>query len=199
MKKKLQILAIVLAALLLLMFVSGILGGLLGYNRGKAVCESYVPDTVRIETTDTCYLPSPPDTVTNVITKVVTVPLSDVEVDNDVDSARVSLPFEQHQAHLEDVADVWVSGYMVKIDSAVVYKHHTTEIIRQPYEVARTPRLTTEIGAAAFYCDGMVNPCLVGEIRYNAQKTTFSAFGAIDHEGRWAAGVGVTYRLNIIK
>lgn len=199
MKKKFQMLAAVLGALLLLMFVSGILGGMIGFQRGKGVCAAYVPDTIRIEHWDTTYLPSPPDTVTNEITKVVTVPLSDVEIEPGVDSAQVTLPFEQHHASLEDVADIWYSGYQARIDSAIVYQHHTTEIIKQPYEVARMPRFTADIGAAAFYCDGKVNPCLVGEIRYNAAKTTFSAFGTIDHEGRWAAGVGVTYRLNLLE
>lgn len=156
-------------------------------------------DTVTIHTTDTCWLPSVPDTVKETITKVVKVPLSDVEIEPGVDSVQVALPFERHHATLEDVADVWYSGYQARIDSAVVYKHHTTEIIRQPYEVARMPRVTLDLGAGAFYGENRVNPYLVGEMRYNAQKTTFSAFGAIDHEGRWGIGVGVTYRINLIK
>ena len=135
MKKDFRYITIVVVLALMVLLTGGVIGGFVGFDKGKARCDELQPDTVRIETTDTCYIPSPPDTVTNVITKVVTVPLSDVEVDSDVDSARITLPFEQHQAHLEDVADVWVSGYQVKIDSAVVYKHHTTEIINKPYSV----------------------------------------------------------------
>lgn len=90
-------------------------------------------DTIVLRHTDTIKLPAPPpDTVTKTEYKTVLVPLNDVEVDTDVDSARVTLPFEQHHAQLEDVADVWYSGYDAKIDSAIVYKHSQT-VIEQHY------------------------------------------------------------------
>ena len=115
------------------------------------------------------------------------------------DTIEVYLAREHRLFSLEDTLDVWYSGVDPRIDSARVYEHHTTEIIRQPYEVAKTPRLTLDFGAAAFYTDKSINPCLVGEMRYNARKTTFSAYGAVNHEGKWGAGVGVTYRMNLIK
>ena len=107
----------------------------LGIRIGATMTEQPEPTVVRdtIRTTDTIQLPAPPpDTVTKTITKVVQVPLSDVEVDTDVDSARITLPFEQHHAQLGDVADVWYSGYDAKIDSATIYKHQQT-VIEQHY------------------------------------------------------------------
>lgn len=115
------------------------------------------------------------------------------------DTIVVYLAREHRLFSVEDTLDVWYSGVDPRIDSARVYEHHTTEIIRQPYEVAKMPRLTLDLGAAAFYTDKSINPCIVGEMRYNAAKTTWSAYGAVNHEGKWGAGVGVTYRMNIIK
>lgn len=189
-----------LVGALLLILVSGLLGGIVGYNNGKAGCRGVEPDTIVLHTTDTITLTEKiHDTVTKTYYKTIQVPFSVVEVDTVVDSVRVTLPFERHFASLDSVADVWYSGYDAKIDSAVVYKHTTTQIIHQPYEVARMPRLTLDVGAAAFYSEKSINPCLVGEMRYNAKHTTFSAFGAVNHEGKWGAGIGVTYRMNIIK
>jgi hypothetical protein len=111
----------------------------------------------------------------------------------------VTLPYEHRYYGVTDTVEVWYSGVDPTLDSVRVYAHHTTEIIRQPYEVAKMPRLTLDFGAAAFYSESRINPCLVGEMRYNAKKTTFSAYGAVNHEGKWGAGVGVTYRMNLIK
>ena len=192
--------AVYVIAALLLMLVSGLLGGIVGYNRGKTGCQGVEPDTIVLHTTDTIILTEKiHDTITKTYWKTIQVPLTVVEVDTVVDSVRVTLPYERHFASLDSVADVWYSGYDAKIDSAVVYKHTTTQIIRQPYEVARMPRLTLDFGAAAFYNNKRVNPCLVGEMRYNAKHTTFSAFGAVNHKGTWGARVGVTYRMNLIK
>lgn len=197
LKKKV---AVYVIAALLLILVSGLLGGIVGYNRGKAGCQGMEPDTIVLHTTDTITLTEEiHDTITKTYYKTIQVPFSVVEVDTVVDSARVTLPYERHFASLDSVADVWYSGYDAKIDSVVVYKHTTTQIIKQPYEVARMPRLTLDVGAAAFYNNKRVNPCLVGEMHYNAKHTTFSAFGAVNHKGEWGAGVGVTYRMNLIK
>ncbi len=126
--------SLLLGGALLLMLVAGILGGIIGYGHGKrSSAPKEVVKTDTIKTTDTIKLPAPPpDTVTKTITKVVQVPLTDVEVDTDVDSARITLPFEQHHAQLGDVADVWYSGYDAKIDSATIYKHQQT-VIEQHY------------------------------------------------------------------
>jgi hypothetical protein len=203
MEKELKHILTFFLSAILLMFVSGVLGGIIGYNRGSSrpMPEPLLPDTVKIFDTDTCWLLPPEDSVTKKEDKVVQVPLDDVEVDSVVDSVRVTLPFEQHFASLDSVADIWYSGYQVRIDSVVVYRHRTTEIINQPYpyEVSRMPKLTADIGASAFYCDGRVNPCLIGEVRLNQPKTTFSVYGTVDHEGKWSVGVGVSYRITIVK
>lgn len=132
---------LIIVSLLLLVIVSGLLGGMIGYNRAKAKCQTQtgtVSDTTWFTLTEEIPVPSPPDTVTKVVTKVVQVPLTDVEVDTDVDSARITLPFEQHHAQLGDVADVWYSGYDAKIDSATIYKHQQT-VIEQHYITQPSP------------------------------------------------------------
>lgn len=200
MEKGIKHVASLLFAALMLMLVSGILGGIIGYDKGVSHCGKLpMADTVVVHRIDSVFIESVPDTVTMEYTKVVKVPIYVATTDTVVDSVLVRLPFEQHRATLEDVADVWYSGYEARIDSAVVYRHHTTEIIKQPYEVYRMPRLTAELGAGAFYFENVVNPYAIGKIGYNAKHTTFSAFGAINHEGKWAAGGQITYRLNLIK
>lgn len=196
MTEKIKILGLALllaAGLMLASFAAG--WSLRGHQQQPPVV-----DTIRIHTTDTVILTKKiHDTITQTYWKTIQVPFYVVEVDTVVDSVRITLPYERHFASLDSVADVWYSGYDAKIDSAVVYKHTITQIIKQPYEVARIPRLTLDLGAAAFYTDKSINPCLVGEMRYNAKHTTFSAFGAVNHKGEWGAGIGVTYRMNIIK
>lgn len=193
-KIKILLLAVLLAmGLMLASFLAG------WKVRGEKI-QPPVADTIRIHTVDTLRIVEEiHDTTVLTYYKTIQVPLTAVEVDTVVDSVRVTLPFERHFAKLEDVADVWYSGYEARIDSAVVYKHHTTEIVNHFREVAKMPRLTFDLGAAAFYCDKQVNPFLVGEMHYNASKTTFSAYGAVNHEGNWGVGIGVTYRINIIE
>lgn len=197
MTEKIKILALAIlleAGLMLASFFAG------WKIRGEKMPLVPVADTVRIHTVDTVKVVEEiHDTTILTYYKTIQVPFSVVEVDTVVDSARVTLPYERHFASLDSVADVWYSGYDAKIDSAVVYKHHTTEIVNHFRDVTKMPRLTFDIGAAAFYSDKSINPCLVGGMRYNAKKTTWSAYGAVNHEGKWGAGVGVTYRLNIIK
>lgn len=191
--------AVYVIAALLLMLVSGLLGGIVGYNRGKAGCHGIEPDTIRIHTTDTVILTEKiHDTITHTFFKTIQVPFYVVEVDTVVDSVRVTLPYERHFASLDSVAGVWYSGYDAKIDSAVVYKHTITQIIKQPYEVPKTPRLTAGVGCGAFYQEKRVNAYLFGEMRYNAPKTTFGTFAAIDHTGQWCAGASVSYRLDLL-
>lgn len=193
-KIKILALAILLAAgLMLASFFAG------WKIRGEKM-QPPVADTVVIHTVDTLTVTERiRDTVTKTYFKTIQVPFHVVEVDTVVDSVRVTLPYERHFASLDSVADVWYSGYDAKIDSAVVYKHHTTEIVNHFRDVTKMPRLTFDIGAAAFYTEKSINPCLVGEMRYNAARTTWSAYGAIDPQARWAAGVSVTYRMNLIK
>lgn len=120
--------SLLLGGALLLMLVAGILGGIIGYGNGKrSSAPKLVVKTDTIRTTDTIKLPAPPpDTVTLTKVKTVKVPLHDTVTH--VDSVWVELQFEQHFARLDDVADIWYSGFQAKIDSAVIYKRQQTVI-----------------------------------------------------------------------
>lgn len=191
-KIKILLLAVLLAmGLMLASFLAG------WKIRGEKM-QPPIADTIRIERVDTVTLVEPMvDTLIRYVNRLYPVAVTDTVWRND--TMFVTLPYEHRYYSVPDTLDVWYSGVDPRIDSARVYEHHTTEIIRQPYEVAKMPRLTLDLGAGAFYTDKSINPCLVGEMRYNAKKTTFSAYGAINHEGKWGAGVGVTYRMNLIK
>ena len=197
MTDKIKILALALllaAGLMLASFFAG--WSLRGHQQ-----EPIQSDTITIMKVDTVTLVEPRDTLTRIVWKPYPVAVHDTTLihHHTTDSIWISLPYEHRYMAKEDTFEVWYSGIDPKIDSAKVYMHHTTEIVKQPYEVARMPRLTLDVGAAAFYTDKSINPCLVGEMRYNAPKTTWSAYGAVNHEGKWGAGVGVTYRMNLIK
>ena len=197
MTEKIKILALALllaAGLLLGGFAAG--WSLRGHQQ-----EPIPSDTITIMKVDTVTLVGQRDTLTRIVWKPYPVAVHDTTLihHHTTDSIWISLPYEHRYMAKEDTFEVWYSGIDPKIDSAKVYMHHTTEIVKQPYEVARMPRLTLDVGAAAFYSDKSINPCLVGEMRYNAPKTTWSAYGAIDPQARLAAGVSVTYRMNLIK
>lgn len=186
------LLAIIGAVLLALVSFVG------GCRTGQATTPAPPPpDTIRIHTTDTLRIASVPDTVTNVVTRYVSVPVYIRDTDTIREPVTVPLPFEHHFARIGEVADVWFSGYQARIDSAVAYEHHTTELIRQPYEVFKTPRLTAGVGVGAFYTEKRVNAYLFGEMRYNAPKSTFSTFAAIDQNGRWCVGGEVCWRFTL--
>ena len=161
--------------------------------------EPPVADTIRIHTVDTLRLPVPPDTVTSIVTRYVSVPVYVRDTDTIRERVMVPLPIEHRFARLEDVAEVWYSGFQPRIDSAVVYRHRLTEIVRQPYEVSRLPPLGIGLGVAAFYSEKRVSPCLFAAMRYNSPRMAVTGFGAVDHQGRWAVGAGVSYRIDIIK
>ena len=195
-KIKILLLAVLLAlGLMLASFFAG------WKIRGENI-QPPASDTIRIARVDTVTLVEPMvDTLIRYVDRLYPVAVHDTTLihHHTTDSIWISLPYEHRYMAKEDTLEVWYSGIDPKIDSAKVYMHHTTEIVKQPYEVAKMPRLTIDLGAAAFYNERQVFPFLVGEMRYNAKQTTFSAYGAIDHQARWAAGVSVTYRMNIIK
>lgn len=133
--------AVVIALMLLL---AGCAVGYLLHPKCQPVtnCNQLPPsDTTWFTITETKTVTSPPDVIVKIKDKIVYVPLTVVEMDTTADSAKVTIPFEQHFAQLDDVADVWYSGFQAQIDSAVVYKRTVTEIIRQPYEVKPPPNL----------------------------------------------------------
>ena len=158
-----------------------------------------VADTITIDHWDTTYLPSPPDTITSEEKIPVPVPYYIKETDTVHDSVLVVLPYEHHHARVDSLLDIWYSGYQAKIDSIVAYKHLTTQIIKQPYEVTKMPNLTLDLGAGAMWHEQAVKPFAVGKLNLNRPHTTFTAFGAVNPDGDWAAGLTVTYRLNLIK
>jgi hypothetical protein len=190
---------IALAIVLALMLVFA--GGVAGWKVRGEKMQLPVTDTIRIERVDTVTLVEPRDTLTRIVWKPYPVAVHDTTLihHHTTDSVWISLPYEHRYMMKEDTLEVWYSGVDPNIDSAKVYMHHTTEIVNHFRDVTKTPRLTLDLGAAAFYNDKRVNPCLVGEMRYNAKHTTFSVFGAVNHEGKWGAGIGVTYRMNLIK
>ena len=198
MTEKIKILALALllaAGLMLASFFAG--WSLRGHQQ-----ESVPSDTITIMKVDTVTLVEPRDTLTRIVWKPYPVAVHDTTLihHHTTDSIWISLPYEHRYMAKEDTLEVWYSGIDPKIDSAKVYMHHTTEIVNHIADVSKMmPRLTLDVGAAAFYSDKSINPCLVGEMRYNAKKTTWSAYGAVNHEGKWGVGVGVTYRMNLIK
>jgi hypothetical protein len=165
--------------------------------RGKKM-QPPVADTIRIERVDTVTLVGEKiDSVIRYVSRPYPVTVNDTIIKGD--TMWVQLPYEHRYWVAKDTLEIWHSGIESRIDSAKIYNRHTTEIIHQPYKVVKMPRLTADVGVAAVYHEKQVYPYLVGEMRYNAPKTTLSAFGGIDHQGRWGAGASVTYRINIIK
>lgn len=191
-----------IAIVAVLTILVALMGGVAGWcMRGEKKQPLPVADTVVITTTDTVTLVGPRDTLVRIAWKPYPVAIHDTTfiTRHTTDSIFVMLPYEHRHLHREDTLDVWYSGVDARIDSATVYYHHTTEIIKQPYEVARMPRVTLDVGCCAFYAENNVNPYLLGEMRYNAQKTSWQVYGAVNHEGRWGVGAGVSYRFNIIR
>lgn len=175
--------------------IAAITGGIIGYNRGKASCPECNGETIVVEHIDTVTLVGPRDTLTRIVWKPY--PVHDTV--NIGDTTYLMLPYEHRHYSSPDTLDVWYSGVDPRIDSTRVYVRNTTitnTVCQTDYKM---PRLTANLGAGALYIDKGFNPYLIGEIRYNATKTTFAAFGAVDHTGRWGAGLNVTYRINIIK
>ena len=191
-----------IAIVAVLAILVALLGGVAGWCvRGEKKHPLPVADTVVITTTDTVTLVGPRDTLVRFAWKPYPVAVHDTTfvTRHTTDSVFISLPYQYRHLSKPDTLDVWYSGVDPRIDSAVVYMRHTTEIIKQPYEVARMPRVTLDVGCGAFYAENNVNPYLLGEMRYNAQKTSWQVYGAVNHEGRCGVGVGVSYRFNIIR
>ena len=173
------------------------MGAMIGYQRGVAKCRTEtVTDTV--VATDTIVVNH---FHTDTIVETRFVPHTFVVRDTveKVDSVVVALPIESHHCHMEDTADIWYSGFAAMLDSVKIYDHTTTITKTERVEVPKTPFLTLGVGAGAMYHERQVNPYLIGEVRCNARKTAFSAFGVIDNGGRWGAGVNVTYRMDVVK
>lgn len=178
-----------------------LLGGMIGYGRGCPQCPEITADTVAaIDSTVMGGTEARPDADSLMFVDSVPYPVP-VYLPGDTvhDTIYIYLPVEHRHFGIPDTLDVWYSGTNPRIDSTRVYVRTNTITVDHFHDLTKMPRLTANLGAGAMYCDKSVNPYLLGEIRYNAPKTTFAAFGAIDHTGRWGAGVNVTYRINLIK
>lgn len=199
-KKDVSLSMVALVTIIIAMLLFAAAGGFVGYRIGVSSCgEPLPPDTVRIVTIDTCWVTTPPDTVTVTMVKYVRVPFYVTTTDTIVDSILVPLTYEQHFARLDDVADVWYSGVDATIDSARTYHRTETVTITNTVVERKAPRLTADLGAGALWHDGAVNPYGLAVVRLHRPHTTFGAFGGIDPTGQWAAGLNVTYRIDLIK
>lgn len=189
-----------IAIVAVLAILVALMGGVAGWcMRGEKKHTLPVADTVVITTTDTVTLVGPRDTLVRIAWKPYPVHDTTWITRYTTDSIFVMLPYEHRHLHRPDTLDVWYSGVDPRIDSATVYFHHTTAIVRQPYDVPKMPRVTLGVGVGGIYREKRVDAYLLGELRYNAPKTTFSAYGAIDQAGRWGAGAGVVRRFDIIR
>ena len=187
-----------IAIVVVLAVMLALAGGVAGWSMRGARIEPPVADTIRIHTTDTLRIASVPDTVTNTVTRYVSVPVYVRDTDTIFEPVMVPIPIEHHFARIGEVADVWFSGYQARIDSAVAYEHHTTEIVNHIADVSKMmPRLTAGVGCGAFYQEKRVNAYLFGEMRYNTKKSTFAARAAIDQTGRWCVGGEVGWRFTL--
>lgn len=205
MNRDFRHITIVVVLALILMLAGCIIGGMAGYNRGKDSFKPLQPDTIRIETIDTCWILSPPDTVTQVFTKVVKVPVYEPETEHGsdepvTDSTWAVLNYEQHLAHIDSIADVYVSGYDVKIDSAIVYKHHTTEIINQPYEVQipKQPLLTLDMGVGNCQWQ-QLDPYVFAKATVSAGNWKIEPYAACTYSKQAAFGISVSRSIVLLK
>ena len=203
MTGKIKIFAAALMVLLVFAIGFTLIGVMLGYGHGCPQCLEITADTVAaIDSTVMGGTEARPDAdslmFADSVPYLVPFPVY-LPGDTVHDTIYVYLPVEHRHFGITDTLDVWYSGTNPRIDSTRVYFHTTVVTNTVEHNVFKIPRLTAELGAGAMYCDKAVNPYLLGEIRYNAPKTTFAAFGAIDYQGRCGAGLNVTYRINLIK
>ena len=203
MTDKIKIFAAALMVLLVFAIGFTLIGVMLGYGHGCKQCPEITADTVAaIDSTVLGGTEARPDADSLMFVDSVPYPVPfPVYLPGDTvyDTIYIYLPVEHRHFCIPDTLDVWHSGINSIIDSTRVYLRKTTITNTVEHDVFKMPRFTANLGAGAMYCDKAVNPYLLGEIRYNAQKTTFATFGAIDHTGRWGAGLNVTYRINLIK
>ena len=153
-----------------------------GWTMGERYAKPLLNDTIVINTVDTLHIPSPPDTVTNTVVKYVPVPNYIHDTDTITDTILVQLPFEQHHAKLEDVADVWYSGYQAKIDSSVVYRYQTTKIVET---YIQAPAAKNMVGVSAGLHDASlsymrrIGPMWIGASAGYTYQGTATARGTI--------------------
>ncbi len=195
MTNKLKIVLAALTVACLLMAV----GLSVGWMAREKQITPPVADTVTIVHWDTTYIPSPPDTVTEVFTKVVKVPLCvPGEEKPSVDSTWAVLTYEQHFTHIDSVCDIYHSGYDSKIDSVIAYKHHTTQIIKQPYEVFKTPRLTVDFGVGNHQWN-QLDPYVFARATVTVDKWKIEPYAGYTYSQQPMFGVSVSRSIVLVK
>ena len=178
-----------------------VLGGILGYSRAKSQYELQPPKIDTVFHTDTIKIPADDPVMNDSVVNTDPFPLPVAASDTCWlhDTCWVYVNIDHHFTNIPGVADIWYSGFQAKIDSLHFYQQ-TATITNTVFQTEyKTPRLTLDVGAGALYHAERINPYMIGKVAYNAPKTTFAAFGAINHEGDWCAGVNVTYRINLMK
>lgn len=162
-------------------------------------CIAPISDTIYIERTDTIRFASEVD-FTHKTEKVVETRYVEVH-DTIVKDSIVFMPIEitQKWYHEDSLCDVWVSGYEPNLDSLHLYQKHTTEIVNHFREVTKMPRFTAEVGLQGLYLQDRLVGSVGCEVRYNAPKMSYSAFGCYTTDKKAVVGVGVGYRFNLVK
>lgn len=197
----------ILAAALLMFAVCAIgfmlLGVMIGYGHGCPECPQMTADTVAaIDSTVTGGTAARPDDDSLMLVDSVPYPVPfPVYLPGDTvhDTVVVWLPREHRLFCIPDTLAVWYSGIDPRIDSTKVY-HHSAVVTNTIYRTSyKMPRLTANVGAGAMYRPEVINPYLLGELRYNAPKTTITVFGAIEHTGQWGVGAELTYRFTLVE
>lgn len=197
MKNNLKILLVSIIGVLFLIVLSFSIGW---WAKGKQVGNvQIIPDTITIHHWDTSYIPSPPDTITKTEYKNVPVPFY-IKGDTDtiIDSVLIPLLFEHHLTHVENVCDIYHSGFQSSIDSVVAYHQLITQILKQPPEVKyRRPKFDLEVGMGMTYIPtgSKVGGYAIAKASYNTNHCSFGLFAAYHTEKIPVFGGQITYQI----
>lgn len=137
----------------LMMMAGGLLGGLLGYEKGKnanrpqiIVNDTVIIDTVTIVETRT-------DTLIRFVGKPYAVPVIDTATNTILKSDTVYLPYEHRFWSDPGVMDIWYSGIDPSIDSARAYNR---TIVEQHITESTVPDHKNMTGVVAGAADASV-------------------------------------------
>lgn len=151
-------------------------------------------DTIVIEKTDTIRLQRF-DTIVENVVRYRNVYVHDTAFVFADDT--IKIPITQKWYHEDSLCDVWVSGYEPNLDSLHLYQKHTTEIVNHFREVTKMPRLTADVGIQGLYLQDRLVGSVGAEVRYNAPKMSYSAFGCYTTDKKAVVGASVGYRFDI--
>ena len=195
-----------LIAVLLLMLISFVLGGKIGYDYGKATCGELPPaDTTTIVSVDSTAIGGTavrPDADSLIRIDSVPYPVPYpvlVQGDTVHDTVYVYLSYEHRLFSIPDTLNVWYSGIQPKIDSILLYTYHTTEIIREPYKVFETkiPVLTLDVGLGNHEWQKL-DPYVFARATINAKSWKIEPYVGYTYSKQPMFGVGVSRSFVII-